>query len=119
MTERMRLKAIIPNTDFRRNEATIIFDYMKSRSYAGDLKAGECYLFLSKTGNQLLWFFNNVVEIDAYAERVFDVVDSRKWRVTGGTWHPFMLANYAAEVGIELIGIKRFEEIMDEQRRRK
>ena len=115
---RLRLKAIVPNTDFRKSEATIINGFKRSRSYPGDLNSGEAFLFLSKTGNQLLWFFNNGAEIEGFMQRVIQIIDSRKWRVTGGIWHPFMLANYAEEAGIELVGIRRFEEIYDERRRR-
>ena len=112
---KLRLKAIIPRADFRKSEETLYREYAKSRAYQGQLKRGEAYLFWSKSGNQLLWFFRDPSAIEG-SKYEYEVVDSRKWRVTGGTWHPFMLANYAEEVGIDLIGIKRFEEIIDEQR---
>jgi hypothetical protein len=116
---KLRLKAIIPNADFRKSEATLHDEFLRSRNYPGDLRKGECFLFLSKSGNQLLWFFTQVSQIKGFKDAEIEVYDSRKWRVTGGTWHPFMLANYASEVGIELVGIKRFEEIIDERRRRR
>ena len=116
---RIRLKAIIPSADFRKSEHTIFRDFAKSRKYPGPLKKGEGFLFLSKTGNQLLWFFKEPTSITSFKDVERSIVDSRRWRVTGGTWHPFMLADYAVEAGIELVGIKRFEEIFDERRGRK
>ena len=112
---KLKLKAIIPRTDFRKSETTIINEFRRSRSYPGDLASSECFLFLSKTGNQLLWFFDNGSSIEGIRSEI-DITDSRKWRVSGGTWHPYMLANYAEAAGIELVGIKKFEEIYDERR---
>jgi len=113
---RLRLKAIIPSADFRKSEATLHDAFLRSRSYPGDLRKGECFLFLSKSGNQLLWFFTQVTRIEGYKGAEIKVYDSRRWRLTGGTWHPYMLANYAEKAGIDLVGIKRFEEIIDERR---
>lgn len=116
---RLRLKAIIPSADFRKSEWTLYNEYVNSRAYAGSLKKGEAYLFLSKSKNQLLWFFRDPTTIAGFNDIDQNIVDSRKWRVTSGIWHPFMLANYAEEAGIDLVGIKRFEEILDEQRRKR
>ena len=117
----LKLKAIVPNSDFRKSEKTLYDAFINSRSYPGDLKSGEAFLFLSKTGNQLLWFFSQVHMIQETKGRgvLHDVYDSRKWRITGGTWHPYMLADYAEHSGIRLLGIKRFEEIHDERRNKR
>lgn len=114
---RLKLRAIVSDADFRKNEATLYEEFKASRSYPGKLRANECFLFLSKSRNQLLWFFSDVRMTDGWTKQIA-VYDSRRWRIKSGTWHPFMLANYAADVGIELVGIKRFEEIHDERRRR-
>ena len=116
---RIRLKAIIPDADFRKSEWTLYNDYAKSRAYAGPLKKGEALLFLSKSKNQLIWFMRNPTTVEGFNEIHQNVVDSRRWRVTSGVFHPFMLANYAEEVDIDLVGIKRFEEIFDGQRRKR
>jgi len=44
------------------------------------------------------------------------VVDSRRLRISGGAWSPLMLQNYANAVGLNLVGIKRFEQLYDESR---
>lgn len=113
---KLKLKAIISDADFRKSEVTLYDEFLWSKSYPGDLNKNECFLFISKTGNQLLWFFTQIKEIDGYKGKPTNIFDSRKWRIVNGVWHPFMLANYASEVGIELVGIKRFEEIYDDRK---
>lgn len=38
------------------------------------------------------------------------VIYSRRLRLPRGAWNPLMLANYAQQLGLKLIGIKKFEE---------
>ena len=71
-------------------------------------------LFVSKAGNQLLWVMNvDTVETPfknkrgRYGRRV---IDTRRWRIEGGSWSPLMLQNYANDVGIDLVGFRRLEQ---------
>lgn len=114
---RIRLKGIRFGMDFRKSELTNYDAFRKSKSFPGDLGKNEAYLFVSKGQNQLVWILN-LIEIET-ERKDRRMIDSRRWRLEGGTWNPLLLQNYANEAGIELIGIRRFEEIYEEQKDRK
>jgi len=46
-------------------------------------------------------------------------IASVRLRLTGSHWNPLMLQNYAEACGIELMGIKRFEEHYERLRKEK
>lgn len=123
--ENLRLKGVA-TVSFIRSEATNLELYKKQPHYPGDLKDGEAFLFLSKSGNQLVFLFRPPILFEKKDEntgeviKTLQVVDSRRWRLpSGSTWHPYMLQNYANEVGIHLVGIKRFETIYAEMLQKK
>ncbi len=112
--QRVRLKGVQFDTDFRKNELTNYDAYAKAkRLKKNPLKANEVLLFISRSGNQLVWVLN-VGEIETknknrrghFGRRM---IDTRRWRIEGGCWNPAMLQNYANEVGLELVGFRRFE----------
>ena len=106
----LRLKGVI-SCDFGRSEANNLKLFRKQGHYPGDLKAGEAFLFFSKTGNQCLFMFRDpIVSFDDVERRV---------RLDGATWSPYMLQNYAHLVGLHLIGLKRFEQVHAEMQERK
>lgn len=107
MQQKVKLKAICFDQDFRFNEFSIYESFRKSKRFPGELGSGEVFLFVSCTGNQLLWVLN-VSQVDAVGSQQ-SLIDTRRWRLSGSYWNPAMLANYAAEVGIELVGIRKFE----------
>jgi hypothetical protein len=72
---------------------------------------------MSKGLNQFVWILNDSA-IDKN-EREHRVFDSRRWRLATGTWNPLMLANYAEEVGLQLEGLRKFEQIYDDSRKKK
>jgi hypothetical protein len=115
---RLRLRGVV-TCSFARSEATNLRLYKKAGHFPGDLKRGEAYLFISKGGNQVIFVFRpitldvNVPHRAGDGTKTRSVIDSRRLRLDGGTWHPYMLQNYANAVGIELIGFKRFEEVHD------
>ena len=47
------------------------------------------------------------------------VMDTRKWRITGGLWNPDFLQNYANSMGLHIEGKKRVEELYAERNLRK
>jgi|APSaa5957512576_1039674.scaffolds.fasta_scaffold96763_2 hypothetical protein len=115
---RLRLKGVI-TCSFARSEATNLNLYRTTPSYPGDLKKGEAFLFLSKTGNQIIFVFH-AVALEEEDGKIREVIDSRRLRLPhGATWHPYMLQNYAEEVGIHLIGIKSFKDIYEDRRKAK
>jgi len=105
---RLRLKGVI-QCNFARSEANNLTLYRQMGHFPGELQAGEAFLFLAKGGNQVLFFFADK-QVD-FAGVSRQVIDSRKLRLTTGTWDAYMLQNYANMVGLDLVGIKRFEQI--------
>jgi len=110
---KLRLKAVM-RVSFQRSEKTNLDIFKRAPHYPGDLKSGEAFLFLSMTGDQLLFIYRNPIDFMGPAGKTWVVTDSRKLRLSGGTWNPHMLQNYAHELGLDLVGIKRFEQIHDE-----
>jgi hypothetical protein len=108
--QKIRLKAIWFDVDFRYNELSIFNKYKKRKDFPGDLGKDEAYLFVSKSGNQLLWIINNLTSIEQKNGLVRDIIDTRRWRMVKGTWHPWMLSEYAKAVGVELAGIRKFND---------
>jgi len=115
---RIKLKAIQFDTDFRKNEWSNYKEFKKSKRLRGELKANEAILFVSKRRDQLIWILNvGITGIDIGKPKEF--IDSRRWRILGGTWDPLMLQNYAEEAGIHLAGIRRFEDLYDSNRKKR
>ena len=111
----VRLRGVVLHADFRKNESTLWDAWFKK--HKTKLRANEVVLFVSGSREQLL-FVQRVSEIDGARVRG-KVLDTRRWRIAGGTWSPDMLQNYANEVGLHFEGIKRFEELYAERRLRK
>jgi hypothetical protein len=89
----------VATTDFRRSEATNFAALPKT--LRDSLRNNDAVCFRSGTGNQLVFVFR----------RVGDVVASTRLRLPSKRrWDPLMLADYAAEVGIELVGLKRLKD---------
>jgi len=111
----LRLKAVI-QCSFTRSEATNLELFRRASHFPGELAAEEAFLFLAKTGNQVIFIFRAPVLRLEGQTKVRRVVDSRRLRISGGAWSPLMLQNYANAVGLNLVGIKRFEQLYDESR---
>lgn len=114
----VRLRGISYNADFRYNERSLFGEFTKGSNYPGPLRKNEAYLFVSKNHDQILWIVG-ADQIGGTAEHPIIVLNSRRWRIQGGTWNPKMLANYAQYVGISLLGITKFEVAFEESQRRR
>lgn len=109
MKTQMRLKAIVFGLDFRKTELTNYLEYRSTKAFQGELGTTECYLFVSRGLNQLVWVLGFQQEDEG---RMF--IDSRRWRITHGAWSPDMLQEYAHESGIKLAGIRTFRRLHDD-----
>lgn len=108
------LRAIKFGVDFRSSEVSN-YDYLvKKKHFPGPPGRHEVYLMVSRSGDQLIWLLQ-VGQIGKNGNGR-GVVDSRRWRLRKGTWSPHLLENYANEVGISLVGFKRFEDAFAESR---
>src|ERR1700690_4091723 len=101
----MRLR-FVEEVSFGKSEQTNFLEFSaKNESLAKNLSSEDAILFVSKTGNQLV-FIHGFTVLDSKTK----VLSSRRLRLSGGKWNPLRLANYATEVGVTLDGIKRFEQ---------
>lgn len=110
---KLRLKGVVA-CDFSRSEATNLNLYRREAHFPGELQPGEAFLFVARSGNQVLFLFSGQ-QVD-FAGVLRQVTDSRRLRLGKGSWSPYMLQNYANSVGLELVGIKRFEQIYASRR---
>jgi hypothetical protein len=111
----MRLR-YIHHGDFRKNTVTL---YNEVQKRAPGLKLGseDCVLVVSGTG-KILRFVYGFDDLEVIGGRtklatgnMTRVLQSEEYRIDGaGTWNPLMLRNYAEALGIQLAGLKRFEE---------
>jgi len=108
----VRLKGVM-KCPFNRSEVSNLGQYRREEFFPGELKPGEAYLFLSKGLDQAMFVFATHQSADENGV-VRSVVDSRRLRLTSGSWSPYMLQNDANAVGLSLLGIKRFEQIYAE-----
>jgi len=99
--------------NFRKNSVTLLKEALKE---ADNMKLGknDCVLAVSISG-KILRFMGAPQTLHRGgsddATYVTEVQQSLDYRVTGdGVWNPLMLQNYAAELGMELEGLKRFED---------
>jgi len=118
----INLRGVV-EVSFTRSEATNLARYKLLGQYPGDLEAGEAFLFIAKGGNQIIFILRSPVTFKGTdkkgQEKVQTILDSRRLRLDGGTWSPYMLQNYAEAVGLKLVGIKTFEQLCDERLARK
>ena len=75
--DKIKLKAI-KHADFRKSEWTNYLEFKRSKKFPGELALNEAFLFISSTGNQLIWILNIT-----NGPLNHSIVDSRRWRFTG------------------------------------
>ncbi len=105
----LRLKGVV-ECSFARSEVSNLNLFRKLDHFPGELGKGEAFLFISKGGNQVIFVFRDPIDF-VEKGKVRSVTDSRRLRLDGGSWSPYMLQNYAEAVGLHLAGIKRFEQV--------
>jgi hypothetical protein len=105
----------VGSADFRKNEVTMYREAEQEGALPAGLKAGDVVAFVSTSRDQIVFVsppyqhLENGREVRLYA--------SRRLRISSGRWNPLMLQNYADEVGLQLLGLKRFEEHYETMRR--
>lgn len=112
---RIRLREVF-ETSFSRSEKTNYHLWQKETGRTLRNR-GDALCMVSRTGNQLVFIWKPTqFEVEGIGDQVHrhDVylsvrarLDGRKW------WDGRMLKNYAREVGLELVGLKAYEEYYD------
>ena len=113
---KLRLLAVFQDVDFRINELNNYESIRRKKHWQGDPKPGQGYLIISRSQDQLLWVLGySKGETTRGTPR--HIIQTMRLRVRGGRWNPLMLQNYANDVGLELVGIRRYEEHLTRKRR--
>lgn len=111
----MRLRMVV-TADFRMGVPTHV-DLLRKKKEWPELSGDEVVLLISQTGLQLAFVFREQNLLGGMkmhtATGVITHVRVQLSRVT--PWHPRMLANYAETAGIELVGIKKFQEWYEDE----
>ena len=108
----MRLRHI-ETTSFSYSEETMYAMVSKEYVHLASLGKNDVVLFRSSTGNQLMFVFGFS---ELTKRRVERYLRSERLRLPKHReWDPMMLANYARDCGIELEGIKTFEQHLEAQ----
>lgn len=112
--QELRLK-LVRHADFRKTEETILNECM-AEAESLRLGARDCILLISSTGKIIKFVFGFLEHemINAAGRQVEGrktrVLPSRTYRITdGGTFNPYMLQNYANEMGLTLAHLKKYE----------
>ncbi len=98
--------------DFRKSEKTSFYELPKVEREAMR-SSNEAICFISGRGDQVVFVYQpaSVSPLDGTP---IDVLPSSRLRLGRNRWNRYMLQNYANEVGLELVGLPRFEKILEE-----
>lgn len=107
----MRLR-LVRQVSFGKSEDTN-YEAIKAGLRGIKLDRYDVVLLVSQTESQVMFVYQPT-EIELRPGRKSEVLRSVRLRLRGkGAWNPYMIANYAEEVGIKLEGIKTFQEHYD------
>lgn len=114
---RLKLRLVVA-CDFRHGVG-YHYDALKSKKWLDDMRADECALLVSYTGRRVMFVFRESKTTARGGDPV-TVLSSFHLNLDRHTpWSPLMISEYAGHVGIDLIGIKRFEDhILDKEKER-
>jgi hypothetical protein len=108
----MRLRRVVGPVDFRKSEHTNYLEWAKereNRDLAGQLGQHDVIAFVSSGKSQIV-FIRGFDQLKNDEGAVRQVLYSQRLRITDGRWDPYMIVNYARMVGINLTGLRSFEE---------
>ncbi len=101
----MRIREIV-SADFRNCERTLYSDYLRTAKLP---RADEIVVFISLKGDQLL-FVHGWQAVHNPGGPNHLVLKSSRHRIANGTWNPLLLRNYVNAAGLEIEGLRRFED---------
>lgn len=110
----MRLKLIV-TVNFQRTESENFHAAMK-RNPGLELGPSDVVVMVSLSRQQIVFMYRKqTIELHGYGLRKgsADVYHSERLRLSRSTFNPQMIQNYANQVGLELDGFRRFEEIYE------
>lgn len=113
---KVRLRRLVTGADFRHGIPWHVQQLRAERKLPSTMEPDECVLLVSRTQLSLAFVFPEMTFRSAQRER-HAIAHYRVQLGESTPWNPLMLRNYAEQAGIEIAGIKRFEEHLDAQLR--
>lgn len=108
----MRLNLrMVATVDFRHG-VPFHYDELRKKKLMRDISEDECVLLISQTGRQLAFVFAECEIRSRSGEPVKAISHHRVQLAKHTPWNPTMLTEYAERAGIELLGVKRFEDFV-------
>jgi len=109
----MRLR-LVQEADFRTTEIGIFQAATKKEQI--DLGPNDVLVFVSIKRNQVLFIWRpytvDLTKFGTWRRGEATVFRSERLRLDRSTWSPTMIQNYAEAVGLQLDGLRRFEDVM-------
>lgn len=107
---RMRLTLrMVATVDFRHG-VPFHYEALKRKRLLRDITEDETVLLVSQSGRQLAFVFH-AIEIDSRSGEPVTAISHYRVQLDRHTsFNGLMLSQYAQRAGIELVGLKRFEE---------
>lgn len=113
----MKLK-LMATVNFQRSEADNFQAVMKKHPHV-ELGPNDVVLMISMDRSQMVFMYRKQqMNVSDYGKRrgEADVYHSERLRLSRSTWDWKMLANYGDQVGIQIDGFRRFEEMFPKLR---
>ena len=107
----LKIRAI-KKVAFHKSEYTLLRDFeAENPEIAASMGPNDVLVFVSCRGEQMM-FVHNYVPVLRKGDKPGEekrVVKSSRHRVLTGTWDPLMLRSYAKDAGLDIRGLKEFE----------
>lgn len=108
----MRLNLrFVATVDFRHG-VPFHYDELRKKKLMREISEDECVLLISQTGRQLAFVFAETEIRSRSGDPVKAISHHRVQLAKHTPWNPTMLSEYADRAGIELLGVKRFEDFV-------
>lgn len=112
----MRIRRVVEG-DFRWSEHGVWLKYVNekknskyvNRALLKTLNKDDVIVFISKTGNQLL-FIHGFEDLENGEGEIRMMLPSQRYRIVNGTWDYHMLVDYGKKAGVKVTGLPTFHE---------
>lgn len=109
---RVKLRRVFLDVDFRHGIPTHL-DELRAKHRLPELQRGDCVLLVSRTERQLAFVFSDFELEPGGRRKPVRVVAHYRVQLSRETpWDPLMLSVYADRAGIEIVGLRRFEDFV-------
>lgn len=111
---RVKLRRVFLDIDFRHGVPWHV-DELRTKKKMPELHRDECVLLVSKTERQLAFVFGDtIIERSDGRDPTRAISHYRVQLARDTPWNPLMLSVYADRAGVEIVGLRRFEDFIDD-----